>query len=104
MTNQPGHDAHCAWSPDGEWLAFTSARGGFKDEAALHPGNAQQYGDIYVMRPDGSHVRQLTDTPLRRAPLRGRLCIDKRVCRNFRVWESRHVDRERHRVLIFFVC
>ena len=63
VTNQPGNDAHCAWSPDGEWLAFTSARGGFKDEAALHPGNAQQYGDIYVMRPDGSHVRQLTDTP-----------------------------------------
>ena len=63
VTNQPGNDAHCAWSPDGEWIAFTSARGGFKDEAALHPGNPQPYGDIYVMRADGSDVRQLTDTP-----------------------------------------
>jgi len=63
LTNVPGNDAHCAWSPDGEWLAFTSARGGFKDEAALHPGNPQPYGDVYVMRADGTDVRQLTDTP-----------------------------------------
>lgn len=63
LTNVPGTDAHCAWSPDGEWLAFTSARGGFKDEAALHPGNPQPYGDIYVMRAEGTDVRQLTDTP-----------------------------------------
>lgn len=75
VTNEPGNDAHCAWSPDGQWLAFSSARGGFKDEAALHPGNAQPYGDIYVMRADGSDVRQLTDTPFEEgtvtwAPLR----------------------------------
>lgn len=63
LTNVPGNDAHSAWSPDGQWLAFASGRGGFKDEAALHPGNAQPYGDIYVMRADGSDVRQLTDTP-----------------------------------------
>ena len=63
LTNKRGNDAHCAWSPDGEWLAFSSARGGFKDEAALHPGNPQPYADIYVMRADGSDIRQLTDTP-----------------------------------------
>jgi Tol biopolymer transport system component len=63
VTTKPGNDAHSAWSPDGEWLAFTSVRGGFKDESALHPGNAQANGDIYVMRADGSDVRQLTDTP-----------------------------------------
>ncbi|HLP09446.1 MAG TPA: hypothetical protein VK178_14885 [Opitutaceae bacterium] len=63
LTAAPGNDAHCAWSPDGEWLAFSSSRQGFKDEAALHPGNAQPYGDIFVMRADGSDVRQLTDTP-----------------------------------------
>jgi Tol biopolymer transport system component len=75
LTNEPGNDAHCVWSPDGEWLAFASARGGFKDEAMLHPGNPEPYSDIYVMRADGSDIRQLTDTPFQEgtvawAPLR----------------------------------
>jgi Tol biopolymer transport system component len=61
LTHTPGNDAHNAWSHDGEWIAFTSARGGFKDESALHPHNPQPYGDLYVMRPDGSDVRMLTD-------------------------------------------
>ncbi len=61
LTRAPGNDAHNAWSPDGEWIAFTSARAGFKDESVLHPYNAQPYGDLYVMRSDGTDVRQLTD-------------------------------------------
>jgi hypothetical protein len=40
---------------------FTSARGGFKDESVLHAFNQQPNGDLYVMRPDGSDVRRLTD-------------------------------------------
>jgi Tol biopolymer transport system component len=63
LTHSPGNDAHCAWSPDGKWIAYASARGGFKDEAALHPYNAQQYGKLHVMRADGSDVHQLTDDP-----------------------------------------
>jgi Tol biopolymer transport system component len=61
LTHSPGNDAHCAWSPDGQWIAFTSARRWFNDEAVLHPRNGQPYGKIYVMRADGSDVRQLTE-------------------------------------------
>ena len=61
LTHTPGNEAHCAWSPDGKWIAFTSAGQGFKDEAVLHPHNPQPYGEIYVMRADGSEARMLTD-------------------------------------------
>jgi TolB protein len=63
LTRSSGHDAHQAWSPDGQWIAFTTARQGFKDESVLHPGNPQAYGEIAVMRADGSDVRVLTDDP-----------------------------------------
>jgi TolB protein len=38
-----------AWAPDGAWLAFTSNRDG--------------QSEIYLMKPDGSAVRRLTDHP-----------------------------------------
>jgi TolB protein len=61
LTNSPGNDAHCTWSPDGQWIAFSSGREGFKDESALHPLNPQPYGEICVIRADGSDFRMLTD-------------------------------------------
>jgi len=61
LTHSPGHDAHESWSPDGQWIAFTTGRGGFKDECPLRQGNPQAYGDIAVMRADGSDVQLLTD-------------------------------------------
>ena len=60
LTNSPGNEAHLAWSPDGQLLLFSSTRMGFKDEA-LYTGAPQPYGEIFVMRFDGTQVEQLTD-------------------------------------------
>jgi TolB protein len=60
LTDVRGNEAHLAWSPDGERLAFTSSRMGFKDET-LYTIAPQPYGEIFVMRYDGSEVEQLTD-------------------------------------------
>lgn len=40
---------------------FSSSRLGFKDEAPLFDGQPQPYGEIFVMKSDGSDQRQLTD-------------------------------------------
>jgi Tol biopolymer transport system component len=61
LTNASGNDAHSSFSPDGEWIAFATARNGFKDESILIPFNFQPYGEIAVMRVDGTDQRVLTD-------------------------------------------
>jgi Tol biopolymer transport system component len=60
LTFTRGNDAHMAWSPDGEHIAFASSRMGFKDEIT-YTDAPQPYGELFVMRHDGSDVQQLTD-------------------------------------------
>jgi len=60
LTRTPGNDAHMGWSPDGEHIVFTSSRMGFKDEV-IYTNAPQPYGELFVMRSDGSGVQQLTD-------------------------------------------
>ena len=67
LTNSHGNDAHPTWSPDGNWIVFSSSRQGFKDEAMLDEWGPQPYGDLYVMRADGSDLRQLTDNQFEEA-------------------------------------
>ena len=45
-----GNNAASSYSPDGQWIAFNSLRN--NDQA-----------DIYIMRADGSSMRQVTDNP-----------------------------------------
>jgi TolB protein len=60
LTSTHGNDAHMAWSPDGEHIAFASSRMGFKDEVT-YTDAPQPYGELFVMRYDGTHLEQLTD-------------------------------------------
>lgn len=60
LTNGQGNDAHMSWSFDGEYIAFASSRMGFKDEIT-YTDAPQPYGEIFVMRYDGTSVEQLTD-------------------------------------------
>jgi Tol biopolymer transport system component len=60
LTFSKGNDAHMAWSPDGESIVFASTRMGFKDEGT-YTDAPQPYGEIFVMRYDGTGIQQLTD-------------------------------------------
>ena len=60
LTFTKGTDAHMSWSPDGEHIAFASSRMGFKDEV-VYTDAPQPYGEIFVMRYNGTGVEQLTD-------------------------------------------
>jgi Tol biopolymer transport system component len=60
LTTATGSDAHQGWSPDGEHIVFASSRMGFKDEGA-YTDAPQPYGELFVMRADGTGVEQITD-------------------------------------------
>ncbi len=60
LTRARGNDAHQGWSPDGEYVVFASTRMGYKDEMT-YTDAPQPYGELFVMRYDGTRVEQLTD-------------------------------------------
>jgi Tol biopolymer transport system component len=60
LTRAKGNDAHLNWSPDGERIMFSTTRMGFKDEA-LYTSAPQPYGELFVMKYDGTELEQLTD-------------------------------------------
>ena len=78
LTHVVGNDAHSSWCAGGDWVVFSSARTGFKDEMALYDSVPQPYGEIFAMRADGTDVRQLTDNKWEDS---GAVCVPDRVGR-----------------------
>jgi dipeptidyl aminopeptidase/acylaminoacyl peptidase len=56
LTEGDHDDSDVTWSPDGQWLAFTSARHQEREHDEIR--------DVFVIRADGSGTRQLTDGTL----------------------------------------
>ena len=60
--NLTGLDMHPRFSPDGQWVVFTSDRGGWMDEWFLSGRFPQPYGELYALQIDGrSPAVRLTD-------------------------------------------
>lgn len=68
LTTARGYDAEASYSPDGQWVVFSSMRDVYN--RPLTPQETQQlgtdpsyFGEIYIMKADGSGQQKLTDTP-----------------------------------------
>jgi Tol biopolymer transport system component len=65
LTDARGYDAEASYSPDGQWIAFSSMRDAYS--RTLSPAEQKQleidpsyFGEIYLMRADGSGQKRLT--------------------------------------------
>jgi Tol biopolymer transport system component len=66
LTNARGYDAEASYSPDGQWIAFSSMRDAYN--RTLSAAEQKQlevdpsyFAEIYIMRADGSGQRRLTN-------------------------------------------
>jgi Tol biopolymer transport system component len=68
LTHARGYDAEASYSPDGEWIVFSSTRSAYEGELSEAEAkqlevNPSYFGEIYVMRADGSELHRITHTP-----------------------------------------
>jgi hypothetical protein len=66
LTRSPGNDAHAIWSLDGEWDRVRQRAWRVQGRDARGRSQWSGAGDIFVMRWDGTDVRQLTDDASRK--------------------------------------
>jgi serine/threonine protein kinase/Tol biopolymer transport system component len=61
LTSTPEYDeVVSAWSPDGDWIVFVSMRADSNGDGQV---NGNDNGDLYLIHPDGSGLKALTETP-----------------------------------------
>ena len=67
ITWAEGYDAEASYSPDGDWIAFSSTRSAYDRELSDQEIKQLEidpsyFSEIYIMRADGSEQRRLTNT------------------------------------------
>jgi Tol biopolymer transport system component len=65
LTTARGYDAEGSYSPDGQWIVFSSMREAYSrplndKEQKMLAENPSYFADIYIMRADGSTQKRLT--------------------------------------------
>ena len=68
LTDAKGYDAEGSYSPDGQWIVFTSMRDAYNHSLSAAEQkklveDPSYFGEIYIMRADGSGQKRLTSTP-----------------------------------------
>jgi Tol biopolymer transport system component len=68
LTETVGYDAEASYSPDGEWIVFSSTRDAYERELSDEERrrleiDASYFGEIYVMPAAGGAARRLTEAP-----------------------------------------
>ena len=68
LTTARGYDAEGSYSPDGQWIVFTSMRDAYNRplsdvEKKQLETDPSYFAEIYIMKADGSGQRRLTNVP-----------------------------------------